>query len=264
MLYRLLLAAVLIAMAVMNSGCSTLADARAARGTGEARIFNAPADTVWRTLPGIIKEVGLDFVGDNRQDGYLLAQRGISLFSYGEHVAIFVEPVAKSDKTRVEVVSKKAMATNLIVPNWEIEILDKLGAKIGAGTAAMGTTLVAQSSGSPTASATQANVPPANAPQNGSSQQPVADAGPSRPRLDDVHAVPFIREAGKDGYEKFLALKRRPRVFVISDKGGWVYKTGPNAAKEALAFCEARYANCYLYAVDNEVVWSPPASSEGR
>jgi hypothetical protein len=80
---RLVLAVLAVVMAAVNSGCSTLADARAARGTGHSRVFDASADTVWRVLPGVIKAVGVDFVGDNRQDGYLLAQRGITPFSYG-------------------------------------------------------------------------------------------------------------------------------------------------------------------------------------
>jgi len=136
MFLRSLCAALIAAVAIFNSGCATLADARAARGTGEARIYDVPADAVWTALPGVLKEAGLDFVGDNRQEGYALAQRGISLLSYGEHVAIFVQEMRPGPKTRVEVVSKKAMATNVLAPNWEGEILDKLGQKLARPGAA--------------------------------------------------------------------------------------------------------------------------------
>jgi len=136
MFLRSLCAALIAAVAIFNSGCATLADARAARETGEARIYDVPADAVWTALPGVLKEAGLDFVGDNRQEGYALAQRGISLLSYGEHVAIFVQEMRPGPKTRVEVVSKKAMATNVLAPNWEGEILDKLGQKLARPGAA--------------------------------------------------------------------------------------------------------------------------------
>ena len=60
----------------------------------------------------------------------MLAQRGVTLMSYGENVAIFVESVNGVTKTRVEVVSKKSMATNIFAPNWSKEILDKLALKM--------------------------------------------------------------------------------------------------------------------------------------
>ncbi|GAC1527841.1 MAG: hypothetical protein NVS3B11_28560 [Collimonas sp.] len=52
----------------------------------------------------------------------------MSAFSYGENVAMFVEPSGSKDKTKVEVVSKKTLATNVFATNWETVILDKLAA----------------------------------------------------------------------------------------------------------------------------------------
>lgn len=113
-----------------TSGCSTLADARAEKGTGLSREYSAPIDVVWKTIPTVLAELSLPLVGENRQEGYILAQRGITPFSYGENVAIFVESVNGVTKTRVEVVSKKAMATNIFAPSWGKDILDKLGEKL--------------------------------------------------------------------------------------------------------------------------------------
>jgi hypothetical protein len=66
-------------------------------------------------------------VADNKQEGYILAQRGMSAFSYGENVAIFVDPTNANDRTRVEVVSKKSLATNIFATDWSKPILDKIG-----------------------------------------------------------------------------------------------------------------------------------------
>ena len=112
------------------SGCSTLADARTAKGTGLSRTYATSVDAVWKAMPQVLSEVGLQMVGDNKTEGYILAQRGITAFSYGENVAIFVETVGGVTKTRVEVVSKKALATNVFAPSWEKEILDKLDQKL--------------------------------------------------------------------------------------------------------------------------------------
>ena len=100
-----------------TSGCSTLADSRAAKGTGISREYAAPIDVVWKTMPTVLAELSLPMVADNKQEGYILAQRGVTAFSYGENVAIFVESVNGVTKTRVEVVSKKSMATNVFAPD---------------------------------------------------------------------------------------------------------------------------------------------------
>lgn len=129
MLKKLLVAFAVIATIALASGCSTLADARSAKGTGLSREYSAPIDEVWKAMPGVLAELSLPLVGDNRQDGYILAQRGITAFSYGENVAIFIETVNGVTRTRVEVVSKKSMATNIFAPDWAKEILDKLSEK---------------------------------------------------------------------------------------------------------------------------------------
>lgn len=125
------IAAALVALStlLLASGCATLADAKAARGSGPSREYAASMDKVWNTIPVVLKELELPLVSQNRSEGTILAQRGMTAFSYGENVAIFVEPAGGS-KTRVEIVSKKAMATNIFAPEWSMEILDKLGAKL--------------------------------------------------------------------------------------------------------------------------------------
>lgn len=124
--------AVLLALASLSlaSGCATLADAKAAKGTGPSREYAASLDKVWNTIPVVLKELELPLVSQNREEGTILAQRGITAFSYGENVAIFVESVGGNTRTRVEIVSKKAMATNIFAPEWSLEILDKLGEKL--------------------------------------------------------------------------------------------------------------------------------------
>lgn len=119
-----------IAVVTYMSGCSTLADSRAAKGTGQSRQYSATVDEVWKAMPGVLAELSLPMVGDNKAEGYILAQRGMTPFSYGENVAIFVEQVNGVTQTRVEVVSKKTLATNVFAPDWSMEILDKLGEKL--------------------------------------------------------------------------------------------------------------------------------------
>ena len=130
MFKRILVIFMALAAAAFMSGCSTLADARSAKGTGTSREYSASVDEVWKAMPKVLADLSLPMVGDNKTEGYILAQRGITAFSYGENVAIFVESVNGVTRTRVEVVSKKSMATNVFAPDWSKEILDKLGEKL--------------------------------------------------------------------------------------------------------------------------------------
>ena len=225
---RFVLPLLVAGFAVLESGCTTLADARLARGTGESRVYDAQPAAVWSALPGVVKEVGLDYVGENRQEGYLLAQRGITPFSYGENVAIFVDELARSVRTRVEVVSKKAMETNIFAPNWSTDILDKLAEHLARGNA------------------------------------PVAAAATDK-KVDDVEAVPKLDERGRKGYRDWLT-KNFPRAFVIAEGGKWFATWGnrpqdksepADPAERALARCrKGAFKNCRLYAVNDRVVWN--------
>lgn len=114
-----------LAALLTAAGCQTSGDAVRARGQGKSRIYNAPFDTVWDTAPKAIGELGLDVVMSSKEEGSIVAQKPITAFSAGEHIAVFVERV-NDEQTKVEVVSKKAMATNIFAWNWEKPILNKL------------------------------------------------------------------------------------------------------------------------------------------
>ena len=112
-------------------GCSTLADARAAKGQGAYRIYDKEYIVVWNAALNTVKNTDLALVTDDKEQGMILAQRGMTAFSYGENVAIFIEPINGFVKTRVEVVNKRALATNITAANWEAKILEDLDVTLG-------------------------------------------------------------------------------------------------------------------------------------
>ncbi len=119
------LAALLLSL-MFTSGCSTLADAQAAKGSGAVRVYDKPYDVVWAAVLETIKASDLALVSENKEKGTILAQGAISAFSWGENVAIYVENVGGKAKTRVEVLNKRAVAGNLLAKDWETRILDAL------------------------------------------------------------------------------------------------------------------------------------------
>ncbi|MEN3068114.1 hypothetical protein [Uliginosibacterium sediminicola] len=84
------------------------------------------------------------------------------------------------------------------------------------------------------------------------------------PRLNKVEDVPFVESDGRSGYQRFLDSPLRPRAFAIGPKGGWSVKFGPNAAADALDLCSLLGKTpCYLYALDDRVVWNLHTSNIG-
>jgi hypothetical protein len=121
----------LVLLAIPLSGCQTLKDATAARGSGSSRMYDAPFDKVWRVIPKAANDLDLSIAGSYEDEKYILAERGTTMFSWGERVAIFVDSPTESS-TSVEVVSKRAVAVNITATNFEKSLLDKIGERLSS------------------------------------------------------------------------------------------------------------------------------------
>jgi dienelactone hydrolase len=77
--------------------------------------------------------------------------------------------------------------------------------------------------------------------------------------LDDVDAVPWVNDQGRDGYRRYLSLPT-PKVFAIAT-GGQAITTqgGEDPVARAKALCAKQDLECRIYAVDKKVVWVQPA-----
>lgn len=79
----------------------------------------------------------------------------------------------------------------------------------------------------------------------------------SHARVDEVDKVPVSQANQDNWYRKFLQA-RKPRAVAVSPGGSIGYATGDWAMGRALGYCQARRGElCKLYAVDDEVVWTP-------
>jgi uncharacterized lipoprotein len=123
------LAAALLALS-FTTGCATLADATAARGQGMSRVYDQSYDVVWDAVNAAIKDTDLKVASANKDAGTILAQGAISAFSWGENVAIFVDRVDGKVSTRVEIVNKRALATNITAHSWDKTLFEKLDERL--------------------------------------------------------------------------------------------------------------------------------------
>jgi len=121
-----IIAPILLVSVLLTQGCSTLADARKAEGEGVKRVYPASFEKTWNASNSALDKLKLEIASENREKGYILAQRGITFGSYGENVAVFVKKQTEAE-TQVEVVSKKSMATNIFAPDWTEDVLNEIG-----------------------------------------------------------------------------------------------------------------------------------------
>ena len=75
--------------------------------------------------------------------------------------------------------------------------------------------------------------------------------------IDNVDAIPYIQQQGREQYRVFLG-KPAPRAFAVSTSGGWSWaEDGDDPAERVLASCRRSSGEaCRLYAIDDDVVWS--------
>jgi dienelactone hydrolase len=77
---------------------------------------------------------------------------------------------------------------------------------------------------------------------------------------DDTAAVP-LSEAGKARYAHFRGLPS-PKAFAVTEKGGWYFNAGePEAMATTFQLCAKAKSKCWLYAVDDQVVWQPDVAA---
>ncbi len=127
---KILFLAAALMSAMLVTGCADLADAKAARGQGVVHVYDQPFDTVWDALNASVNETELKIVSADKASGTLLAERAMTAFSWGEKVAIFVDRVTGKVSTRVEIVSKRALATNVTAPDWDKTLFKALDARL--------------------------------------------------------------------------------------------------------------------------------------
>lgn len=73
--------------------------------------------------------------------------------------------------------------------------------------------------------------------------------------IQDYSAVPYLNDAARQGYQKYLTL-RKPKAFVIAPDGTWAASTlGEDPLYAAMESCKKNHQGCQFYAVDDQVVW---------
>lgn len=239
-----------------------------ARGLGAPKVALGDAGkvTVGQNVFAIGNPKGLDLTmsagllssvrrNDNGQIVLLQTSAAISGGSSGG--GLFDEQGALIGLTTLGSVSGDAQNLNFAVPVDWIKELPQRYARLSKPAAAA------------SAASAAAAAPAAAAPAAPAASRPAPPAG-SYASIDDLDRLPYASERMRERYRFFLS-RPLPRAFAISEGGAWWQawgnkptekSTSPDPGERALRGCEsANKGRCFLYAVDNQVVYNPSTAA---
>jgi hypothetical protein len=105
--------------------CTTTETLLQARGTGEKRIFNSNYGSVYTATLSAASKQGLTLTSADKSNGQILLSHGLTPWSWGERVAVFVTKLS-DDRTQVEIVSKPVMVPLNFPPDWTNKLFDAI------------------------------------------------------------------------------------------------------------------------------------------
>jgi hypothetical protein len=118
-----------LVMAVLGlAGCATLNDVvqEKNQGGGTAQVYPVDTDQAWRIALTVFRWEGSDAIEEHRDQGYMLTSSGMNLVSAGAVMGAWVEPAGR-DQTKVTVVTKRRMATNIATTLTETTFHKRFG-----------------------------------------------------------------------------------------------------------------------------------------
>lgn len=118
-------------VASLLGGCASTETVKEAQGQGVSRTYQAPYERVYTATLDAAKSKKLEVVEDNQMAGKLVLSHGVTLWSWGERVAVFVKTKGPT-ATEVEVVSKPVLAPLNFPPDWQKILLDQIDAELAS------------------------------------------------------------------------------------------------------------------------------------
>ncbi|MGH1398039.1 MAG: DUF3568 family protein [Alphaproteobacteria bacterium] len=123
--------ALIVLVALNLQACASANHAKNAQGEGIKMVYSASYDNTWDASIAAIAATNGKIVEQDQKQGVIAASYGVTAFSWGERVALFLKTLT-SKKTEVEVVSKRAVATNITAADWVADIHQELAKTLGS------------------------------------------------------------------------------------------------------------------------------------
>ena len=98
-------------------GCQTLNDVVAAKNKGTEGIsveYQVSKDQAWDIAKNVLRWEGVDAIEERRDQGYLVTSTGMGVFTAGTVIGVWVENGSNNNQTKVTVITKRRIVTNII------------------------------------------------------------------------------------------------------------------------------------------------------
>ncbi|MFQ5802142.1 MAG: hypothetical protein ACE5JQ_04500, partial [Candidatus Methylomirabilales bacterium] len=89
------------------------------------KIYNHPYEDVYQATLSAGNKLDLKVVEEDRNEGRIILSHGVTLWSWGERIAIFLTKSTDSS-TEVEIVSKPVMAPLNFPPDWVSRLFNEM------------------------------------------------------------------------------------------------------------------------------------------
>ncbi len=123
---------VIILIVIAVGGCASTETVKESEGQGVSRTYTYPSDVVYEATISAAKTQELEIVETDKTKGRLIFKHGVTLWSWGENIAVFIKPQS-TNSTEVEIVSEPVMAPFNIPPDWQHILLDKIDEELRSG-----------------------------------------------------------------------------------------------------------------------------------
>ena len=117
--------------AIFAGGCASTETVKEAKGEGVSRVYQYAYEPVFNAALVAAKAKELEVVESDKNSGRLVLSHGVTLWSWGERIAVFVKPVAEQI-TEVEIVSKPVLSPLNFPPDWQQILLDEIDVHLQA------------------------------------------------------------------------------------------------------------------------------------
>lgn len=112
-------------------GCASTETVKEAQGEGASRTYPAAYESVYNATLEAAKSKNLEVVESDKATGKIILSHGITLWSWGERIAVFVQSKGAAS-TQVEIVSKPVLSPLNFPPDWQTILLDQIGIELRA------------------------------------------------------------------------------------------------------------------------------------
>ena len=103
---------------ILLGGCASTETVRESRGEGTTKLYSVNFENVYAAALRAAESEKLDIVATDENAGRIDLSHGVTWWSWGERISVFVTGVSAGE-TEVEIVSEPVMAPLNFPPDWE-------------------------------------------------------------------------------------------------------------------------------------------------